>query len=115
MQGENDDSEHDEVNNILAGQTSQAQENDGRDSTILNPDNVANTTIMKVHSQFGNFQPANPSRKETVMEKGRDQHVNDPFGDSDSSEGELMQGLGHDLNNMSNFQQDSRVSERSTF
>ena len=94
-----DDSDHDEANNILAGQTNQPQANATNgvgDSTILNPDNAANTTIMKVHSQFGNFQPANPNRKETVLEKGN--KVHDPFGDSDSSD-ELMQGLGNTQNN----------------
>ena len=102
MQDDHDDSEHDEVNNILAGQSNQPQTNatNGRDSTNLNPDNAANTTIMKVHSQFGNFQPANPNRKETVLEKGK--QVHDPFGDSDSSD-ELMQGLGNPQNNQSTF------------
>lgn len=68
--------------------------NDGRDSTILNPNNgVANTTIMKVHSQFGSFQAMNSNRKETVLEKGN--HVHDhPFDDSDSGD-DLMQGLGN--------------------
>lgn len=95
---QDDDSEHDEDNNILADQTNQqAHVNDGRDSTILNPANgAANTTIMKVHSQFGNFQAMNANRKDTVLEKG--QQVHDPFGDSDSSD-ELMQGLGNPENN----------------
>lgn len=104
MKDDNDDSDHDEANNILAGQTLNFQTNQPQanatngvgDSTILNPDNAANTTIMKVHSQFGNFQSANPNRKETVLEKGN--KIHDPFVDSDSSD-ELMQGLGNSHNN----------------